>query len=361
LRELETGSKPAARAQKIMKSAQNASEIIQDLLTLARRGRYEMAPLSLNEVVTAYMQSTAYAGLRDRHPDVRVELNMADDLKPICGSSVHLGKVVMNLVSNACEAMPTGGTITVRTEQQHVDALPSGFAKFEHGEYVVLRVKDTGTGIKPEDLPKIFEPYYSRKTMGHSGSGLGLSIVYGVVKDHHGYYDVLSEVGVGTEFLLLFPVCESEIELTAEKAATVGGTERILVVDDSEVQRDLAREIIGGLGYTVETAENGHAALTHLQNQTVDLVVLDMIMEPDFDGLDTYREILKTRPDQKAIVFTGFSATERVQEIQRLGAGSYVKKPYTVDIMARAIREQLDKAHPRQEQSTPRSTPLQPA
>lgn len=361
LRELDAGSRLAGRAQKIMKSAQDASDIIQDLLTLARRGRYEMMPMSLNEVVATYLQSAAFAGLKDRHTDVRVELNLAEGLKPICGSSVHLTKVVMNLVSNACEAMPTGGTLTIQTEQRQVDSLPSGFMKFEHGEYVLLRVKDTGTGISPEDLPKIFEPYYSRKTMGHSGSGLGLSVVYGVVKDHHGYYDVQSEVGVGTEFLLLFPVCQSEIEPTIEMAASLGGNERILVVDDSSVQRELAREIIASLGYSVETAEDGHAASAYLQDHTAELVVLDMIMEPGFDGLDTYREILKRKPGQKAIVVSGFSATERVQEMQRMGAGAYVRKPYTVDVMARAIREQLDKPFSQQTQAAAQAVPLQPA
>ncbi|PWB76255.1 hypothetical protein C3F09_00845 [candidate division GN15 bacterium] len=361
MRELDSGSKLAARAQKIMKSAQDASDIIQDLLTLARRGRYEMAPMSLNDVVTDYLQSTAFTGLKERHPDVSIELHLGDDLKPICGSSVHLTKVVMNLMTNACEAMPNGGTLTIRTEQKHVEALPSGFAKFEHGEYVLLRVRDTGTGIRPEDLPKIFEPYYSRKTMGHSGSGLGLSVVYGVVKDHHGYYDVISEVGVGTEFLLLFPVCESRLETTAVAVAAAGGNERILVVDDSAVQRELAREIVSSLGYQVETAENGHAAIAFLQEHKVDLVVLDMIMEPGFDGLDTYREILRRKADQKAIVVSGYSATERVQEMQRLGAGAYVRKPYTVDVIARAIREQLDSPFSPKVQPPSPVVPLQPA
>jgi len=361
LRELEAGSRPAARAQKIMTSAQDASTIIQDLLTLARRGRYEMMPLSLNEVVATYLQSAAFAGLKDRHPDVRIELNLADGLKPISGSSVHLTKVVMNLVSNASEAMPTGGTLRIQTEQRQVDALPSGFARFEHGEYVLLSVKDTGTGISPDDLPKIFEPYYSRKKMGQSGSGLGLSVVYGVVKDHHGYYDVLSEIGTGTEFLLLFPVCQSEVQSAIEKSATVGGNEQILVVDDSPVQRELAREIIASLGYCVETVENGHVASAYLQDHAADLIVLDMIMESGFDGLDTYREILKRKPDQKAIVVSGFSATERVQEMQRLGVGTYVRKPYTVDTMARAIREQLDRQSPKQAQPAEQGLPFQPA
>ena len=361
LRELEPGTKPASRARKIMKSAQDASDIIQDLLTLARRGRYEMAPLSLNDVITGYLESTAFSGLKARHADINVDLRLADNLTPICGSPIHLGKVVMNLVSNACEAMPTGGTLTIQTERRHMNTLPSGFSKFEHGDYIVLRVKDTGIGIKPEDLPKIFEPYYSKKKMGHSGSGLGLSVVYGVVKDHHGYYDVLSEIGQGTEFLLLFPVCDSLIPAGQVTADAVGGHERILVVDDSLEQRELAREIISSLGYQVDIVEHGHSALNYLKKQTVDLIVLDMIMEPKFDGLDTLREILVLQPTQKVIVVSGFSATERVQEMQRLGAGTYVRKPYTVDTLARALREQLDKPFSSSNLSDTEPVPLQPA
>jgi len=185
--------------------------------------------------------------------------------------------------------------------------------------------------------------------------------VYGVVKDHHGYYDVISELGQGTEFLLLFPVCDSLVQTSKTTAKAVGGTEHILVVDDSLEQRELAREIISSLGYHVETAEHGHAALAYLKEHIADLVVLDMIMEPKFDGLDTYREILAHRPDQKAIVVSGFSATERVQEMQRLGAGTYVRKPYTVDILARALREQLDRPFSKPVPASNEPVPLQPA
>src|SRR5207344_2106873 len=122
----------------------------------------------------------------------------------ILGSRTHLEKVLMNLVANGCEAMPEGGVLTIDVEERFLESLMGGMGRIERGHYVLLRVKDTGRGIDPRDLPRIFEPYFSKKQLGHSGSGLGLSVVYGVVKDHGGYYDVFSELGQGTEFVLYF-------------------------------------------------------------------------------------------------------------------------------------------------------------
>lgn len=179
--------------------------------------------------------------------------------------------------------------------------------------------------------------------MGTSGSGLGLSVVYGVVKDHLGYYDVFSAADMGTEFVLYFPICDKTVEEKPQVGDAIFGTETILVVDDNEEQRVMAREILLSLGYQVEAVNNGHEAVAHLRQNDVDLIVLDMIMEDGFDGLDTYREILKHRPGQKAVIVSGFSATERVQEMQVLGAGTYIRKPYSHTTIARAIREELDK------------------
>ncbi len=344
MRDVNEDPRILGRLQKINRSAQEAAAVIQDLLALARRGRYEMHPLNINQVVNSYVESVGCEKLRERHPDIRLNLELNPAARPILGSEVHLGKVVMNLVTNAFEAMPLGGCLTIVTEQAHLDHLYGGYRDIEADDYVILRVKDTGTGIAKEDIAKIFEPYFSRKTMGRSGSGLGLSIVYSIVKDHHGYYDILSEVGKGTEFILYFPASEKTPAAAADKQDIQGGTERVLVVDDRPEQREMACEIIASLGYSVQTAENGHQAVEIMTRETVDVIVLDMIMEPDFDGLDTYREILKICPRQKAVIVSGFSATDRTQQTLDLGAGRYVRKPYSVEELARALREELDTA-----------------
>jgi CheY-like chemotaxis protein len=224
-----------------------------------------------------------------------------------------------------------------------MERLHSGYEDIVPGMYAILTVQDSGTGIDPADIDKIFEPYYSKKKMGTSGSGLGLSVVYGVVKDHKGYYDVLSELGKGTAFVLYFPVSTVAAEIKQQNLIDLKGTETVLVVDDDPGQCEIASELLSSYGYRVSTAANGHEALDLLTKESIDIVVLDMIMEKGFDGLDTYREIIKARPGQKAIIISGFSPTERVEEMQGLGAGQYVRKPYTRQSLATAIRGELSR------------------
>lgn len=345
LRKLDDDSPLRSKIQRIEDSAREAADVIQDLLTLARRGRYEMESIDLNSVVKSYLDSPSFEGLRRRNQPIDVLLDLSADLPRISGSAPHLGKVMMNLVVNAMDAMDDGGTLTIKTSCAHYDRLLGGYCDIEPGEYVTLSVHDTGKGIDPEHLDKIFEPYFSKKEMGASGSGLGLSVVYGVVKDHNGYYDVLSEPGRGTEFIVYLPLGDQSCEDSREiDDASLSGSERILIVDDSPEQREVAEALISSLGYTVSVVENGHEALAFLKERTVDLVVLDMIMEKDFDGLDTYRELTRIRPGCPVLIVSGFSATDRVAEMQRLGAGPYVKKPYTRKIIGRALRQALTKA-----------------
>lgn len=328
---------------RIANAAQEAAEVVQDLLTLARRGRYEMVPTNLNEVIGAYLDSPNYARLIESHSNINVKIKLAPDLENISGSTSHLSKVIMNFVVNAFDAMPEGGTLTIETAQDHFDRLPGGYDRIEPGEFVVMRIRDTGQGIEDKDLSQIFEPYYSKKKMGRSGSGLGLSVVYGVIKDHKAYYDIFTKVGVGTAFAVYFPVSGQEAIHAPEVKEIHQGDETILIVDDVEDQREMAADLLSSLGYRVVTAPNGREAIKLLQQNKVDLVVLDMIIEKDFDGLDTYREIVNIHPDQKAIIVSGFSATDRVHEAQELGAGKYLKKPYTREAIGRAVRTELDK------------------
>jgi two-component system cell cycle sensor histidine kinase/response regulator CckA len=334
------------QVMRIGAAAQEAADVIQDLLTLARRGRYEMKPTDLNQVIEANLDSPGYLSLKGERPGIVLDLKLRRDIAPIHGSSVHLGKVVMNLVINAFDAIGGKGTVTIQTEQQSIARLLCGYENVRQGEYVALRVRDTGIGIDPSDIDKIFEPYFSKKKMGRSGSGLGLSVVYGIVKDHKGYYDVVSEIGKGTEFIIYFPVATTVEPVTPEVDRDYRGQEEVLVVDDSEEQLELAKELISSFGYRIVTSRNGHEAIDYLRNHRVDLVVLDMIMERNFDGLDTYREIVKIHPGQRAIIASGFSPTKRVVEMRELGAGEYVKKPYTREAIGKAVRAELDRRRP---------------
>jgi CheY-like chemotaxis protein len=208
----------------------------------------------------------------------------------------------------------------------------------------VLTVSDTGMGIPAENREKIFEPFYTKKTMGRSGTGLGLAIVWGTVKDHNGYIDVQTEVGEGTIFTLYFPVTREEPIAQQQKVPIeryMGNGESVLVVDDIAEQRDIAARLLTRLGYQVHVVSGGEEAVEYLKVNKADILVLDMIMAPGIDGLETYQRILEINPKQRAIIVSGFSETERVREAQKLGAGAYVKKPYIMEKIGAAIRGEL--------------------
>jgi CheY-like chemotaxis protein len=252
----------------------------------------------------------------------------------------------MNLVSNAAEAMADGGTIFLTTENKYLDQPVEGYNEIEEGDYVLFKISDSGIGISPEDKERIFEPFYTKKIMGRSGTGLGMAVVWGTVKDHKGYIDLQSTEGSGTTFTLYFPVTRETLvddQTTGTTVESNGKGEKILVVDDIEEQRKIATLMLKKLGYDVNSVPGGEEAIGYLQDHSADLIVLDMIMDPGIDGLETYKQILQINPDQKAIIASGFSETWRVKEAQRLGAGTYVKKPYTIDKIGRAVTAELGK------------------
>ena len=200
--------------------------------------------------------------------------------------------------------------------------------------------------VEREDIEKIFEPFYTKKKMGRSGTGLGLAVVWGVVKDLNGYIDVKSADGKGTTFTLFFPVSREDsvpAEAKLSLDSLMGNGESVLVVDDVQEQRQIASGMLEILGYTTASVPSGEEAIEYVKNNRVDLLVLDMMMDPGIDGLDTYRKIIELRFDQKAIIASGFSDTDRVKEAQKLGAGSYVKKPYTIEKIGIAVKSELEK------------------
>lgn len=329
----------------IQKSGENAVAVVQDLLTLARRAVMPSEPVDLNQVVSQFLASPEYHRIRGYHPEVMTEVHLEEvEGLTILGSPTHLSKTVMNLISNAVEAMPQGGRIVVSTDQCYMDRPVAGYDHIEEGDYVTLSVADNGTGISPDDIDKIFEPFYTKKKMGRSGTGLGMAVVWGTVKDHKGFIDVQSTEGKGTTFKLYFPVTRNTWAVDGEKTRVedyAGGGESILVIDDVEQQREVAAGMLKQLGYRVYSVSSGEEAVVYLQDQKADLLLLDMIMDPGMDGLDTYRKITEMHPGQKAVIASGFSETDRVREAQRLGAGSYVKKPFLMEKLGMAIKTEL--------------------
>jgi two-component system cell cycle sensor histidine kinase/response regulator CckA len=328
----------------IQKSGEKAAAIVQDLLTLARRGVEATEVVNLNSIVSEYLQSPEYARLKLDNSSVSVEKHLDENLLNILGSPVHLSKTVMNLVSNAAEAILNGGKIVIKTENRNLDRVGNGFEDIKKGDYATLTISDNGMGISPEDIERIFEPFYTKKAMGRSGTGLGMAVVWGTVKDHRGYIDIKSKEGKGTEITLYFPVTRKLLSPEAEKASIqelTGKGESILVEDDVQEQREIASEMLQKLAYTVTSVSSGEEAIAYMLENSVDLLVLDMIMEPGIDGLETLKEILKIHPSQKSIIASGYSETSRVKEAQLIGAGTYVKKPYLLEKIGQAIKTEL--------------------
>ncbi len=228
----------------------------------------------------------------------------------------------MNLISNAAEAGLDGGTIHIQTVNRLVERAMGDDNTVQAGEYAVLIDQDTGIGISKDDKERIFEPFYSKKVMGKSGPGLGMAVAWGTVKDHNGFIDALSREGVGTTFSLYFPATRE-----APRAASIpwrfadhrGNGQTILVVDDVAEQREIASAVLTKLGYRAEAASSGEAAVDDVARRPVDLLLLDMVMDPGIDGLETYQRILEIHPGQQAVIASGYAETSRVREAQQLG------------------------------------------
>jgi PAS domain S-box-containing protein len=343
--DLPEGSPMRKSLEVIRKSGEKAAAIVQDLLTLARRGVNTTNIVGLNSIVADFFESPEYEKIMQHHPRIQVKMTLEQGLANILGSEIHLSKTIMNLVMNAAEAMPDGGELTVTTENRIIETPIRGYDFIEPGEYAVLSVADTGIGISPEDQKRVFEPFFSKKTMGRSGTGLGMAIIWSTIKDHKGFIDMESRVGHGTRIELHFPITHEE--RAAQKPildlGALRGSEKILVVDDLPEQRELARMVLENLGYCVDTAKSGSEAVEYLKVNKADLIILDMIMEPDMDGLETYDRIKKLHPSQKAIIVSGFSENDRVKGALSLGAGAYVRKPYVMHEIAKAVRTELDR------------------
>jgi len=329
----------------IQQSGKKAAAIVHDLLTLARRGVPVAEVINLSDVVSDYFKTPEHEKIRSIHSHVRFEIDLEEGLPDIVGSSVHLSKTVMNLLLNAAEAMSDRGTITISTGSRYVDRPIAGYDTVKEGEYVTLTVSDEGTGISEEDKKRVFEPFYTKKVMGRSGTGLGMAVVWGTVKDHNGYIDIQSTEGKGTTITVYFPVTRREAHREGTRIPIEsyrGKGEMVLIVDDMEEQREIVSDMLDSLGYAVSSSASGEEAITYLENHDVDLLLLDMIMEPGMDGLETYKKILRDHPGQKALITSGFSETKRVKEAQSLGVGAYIKKPFVLEEIGRAVRHELD-------------------
>ncbi len=344
LMQLEKNSKLREPLEAIHDSGQRAATVVADLLTVARGAAAKREDYNLNSLALEYLNSPECSNLKALYPNVSYRQQLDARPASILCSSVHIKKCLMNLVINAAEAITGTGAILVSSRNQYVNKAIGFASDIKEGDYIVLSVEDNGPGISEEDLEHVFEPFYTRKVMGRSGSGLGLAVVWNSVQDHDGTIQVESS-SEGTCFQLYFPYAPEKDATLSEKDAVVdctGNGEHILVVDDEPHLRDIAGQMLTTLGYKVDSVSSGELAIEFVKEKPVDLLVIDMIMEPGMNGHQTYAEIIKMYPDQKAIIASGFSKSNDVKAALKLGAGSFFKKPYSLDQLGLAVKNALD-------------------
>ena len=332
----------------IKSSGEKAAEMVQDLLTLTRKGVINKEPISINEIIKDFLNSPVFMKLKKYHPNISYITDLSTEKTSIFASSIHITKTIMNLIINASEALPIDGKIEISTSRCFLDEPLKGYNRINEGDYIKLVIKDNGIGIDKEDLGNIFEPFFSKKRMGKSGTGLGMTVVLWTVKDHYGYLIVNSIKGKGTEFQLYFPaaIYDLEDDKIAEESDIntkhIGAGEHILIIEDDDNNRHLAEEILSECNFRVSSVSSGEEAVVFVQKEKVDLLILDMIMG-GIDGLQTYIEILMRKGEQKAIITSGYSDNENVKETLKLGAGSYIKKPYLKMQLIKAVEAELRK------------------
>ncbi|MGA7143294.1 MAG: response regulator, partial [Desulfobacterales bacterium] len=316
---------------------QSGSELTSQLLGYARKGKYELKPVKLNNII---LESSATFGRARK--EIVIHKDLAEDLRLIQADASQLEQVFMNLFVNAAEAMPKGGDLFLQTRNAtHRDMKNKPYQPIP-GKYVKFRIKDNGTGMGKKTMARIFEPFFTTKEMGR-GSGLGLASAYGIVKGHGGYIDVDSEKGNGSVFNIYLPVCEAQTRKDSEVSEAVEkGNETILLVDDEAVILEVGSQLLEKLGYTVIKAKNGEEAIQKYQEnqQKIDMIILDMIM-PDMGGSEVYEKIKKIDSEIKVLLSSGYSINEQAMEILNKGCNGFIQKPFSLKDLSKKIREVL--------------------
>lgn len=328
----------------IREAGKRAAAVVNDLLTVARGATCKKETQDVNALTSEYLNSVEYRELCQRYPQVKLTPYLESKLKHIDCSAIHLSKSIMNLVNNAAEAIQSCGQIILATKNTLLTTPYQGYETIEPGEYVVISVEDDGPGISAQDMQQIFSPFYSKKVMGRSGTGLGLAVVWNTVHDHGGFIDVVSS-SKGSMFALYFPASTSQ-QLRPPSPAPMtsqyqGKGERILVVDDQQSQREIACRLLRRLGYRPVSVASGEEAIEFIKTTPVDLVILDMLMDPGINGCETYQCILRHTPHQKAIITSGYANAETINKAVALGITQFVKKPYSLSELALATRMEI--------------------
>jgi CheY-like chemotaxis protein len=331
--------------QSVYFAAERAAGLTRQLLMFSRKNVMQSKPLDLREIVG----NTGKMLQRLIGENINLVFHPPAELPLVLGDAGMMEQVLMNLSVNARDAMPRGGTLTIevgtfRVVEDYIAIHPEAHV----GNFVRLRVSDTGIGMDSNTLAHIFEPFFTTKEIG-KGTGLGLATVYGIVKQHDGWLEVSSEPNCGTIFDIFFPA-ESQMAVaapaeTVSQAPVAGGTETILIVEDEAVLREMARDILEECGYKILEASSGREALETARQQTdkIDLLLTDMVMPEGVSGVELAEKLLAQQSDLKIIFTSGYTAHEVSPEILARTHGLFLQKPYSHASLAKTVRDCLDK------------------
>ena len=327
------------KLKNIEKLVDSGSKLTQQLLGYAREGRYEIIPLNLNQL----MKETSDT-FRATKKEIRVHRELAENLFPIDADQGQIEQVLLNLYVNAADAMPGGGDLFLKTINVTDKDMKGRPYRPKPGNYVLLTVRDTGTGMDKRTTERVFDPFFSTKGLG-KGTGLGLASVYGIIKAHGGYIDVESKKGSGTTFKIYLPGAEKKVEMVAKSAQQIiKGNETVLLVDDEPMVLEVGINMLKKLGYTVLEAKGGREAVKvyKANKDKIDLVILDMIM-PDRGGGETYDQMKEIDPTVTVLLSSGYSIDGQATEILERGCNGFIQKPFTIKELSGRIREILEK------------------
>ena len=327
----------------ISASGKRAAVVVGDLLALTEEDGAVKQRVRLESLVDDCLRGFEYSQLIASYPEVEVRVRHDSEATYLRCTPRHIQKAILNLVLHAAEAGSKKGTIVVRTA-----FTPVYRGRYASGKDIIqplagITVTYEGPKIPVQHQKHIFEPFFINTVMGGGGTGLALTVVWNVVYEHGGQVEVESSDSA-TTFSLSFPAEQGEESAGSEPRADnleLRGTGRILVIDDEPLQQDIARRMLLRYGYDVDVCGSGEEAVAFLENEKVDLLLVDMLMPPGIDGLQTYERILKMHPGQKAIVVSGYAENTDVKRVMQLGAGAFIRKPYSIYQMAQIVKKEL--------------------
>ena len=329
----------------IASASHRAAALTRQLLVFSRQEQIDRRPVSLATSLGDFMKMLRR--IIGEHIDVR--LAIAADVPPVLADLAQIEQVVLNLAVNARDAMPDGGRLVIEVDQVTLtDPVGTSTSRVPAGRYARLRFTDSGCGIRADLRERIFEPFFTTKPVGE-GTGLGLAVVYGIVRQHDGFIDVASEPGEGTRFVVYLPAIDREVPLTSEppRTAVSAGRETILVAEDEPALRRLTERLLTGLGYTVFVAEDGVEALELFERRRdeIDLLLLDVVM-PRAGGSDVHARVRAAGSAVPVVFMTGYSAEVAPHALGAETGSRVLYKPYDVDALSAAIRDALQQAAP---------------